>query len=159
MAINNTINNILILEINNKLYKAKIINNTDEEFKIYIYNFNKTIILKNNLNKKISPAKLATLNNFENNFQEQLKCPISGKILKIYFKENDFVKKNQTLITIESMKMENEIKAISDCFIKTIHIFESSLVKQDEILMSFSKEGENSNGTKNKNGPTKVPDR
>lgn len=153
-------NNILILDINNKLYKAKLIKNTQEELVIYIYNFKKTITLnkniKNNFSNKISPAKIT---NFENSFQENLKCPISGKIIKIHVKENDCVRKNQTLVTIESMKMENEIKAISDCFIKTIHIFESSLVKQDEILMNFSKKGENSNGTENKNGSTKIPDR
>ena len=70
------------------------------------------------------------------------KKKFAGKIIKIYVNQNDFVKKNQPLLIIESMKMENEIRAEADVFIKNIQIRQSDLVQQDQLLMIFEKKGE-----------------
>ncbi len=144
-------NNNILLEINGKLYKAKKIKQTKYYTEIYIYNFNTSFKIQNKHKSKIIPARLANTNNV---FKNKLFAPIPGKVITVHCKPNDFVKKNQTLITIESMKMENEIKAFTDCFIKNIQITKLDLVRQDDVLIIFSKKGENSRGTKNKNGPT-----
>jgi len=146
----------IIIKINNKLYKATIKQLSQYEFSIYIYNFNKSFIINTKKNFQINPAILDNNNQL---FQEKLTSPISGRILKINFKENDFIKKNQTILTIESMKMENEIKAHTDCFIKKIQICESDLVKSNQVLMIFSKKGDMESGTESKHESKKVSNR
>ncbi len=57
-----------------------------------------------------------------------IKSPMPGKVIKIYVKENDKVRKNQTLAIVEAMKMENEIKSGIDGVIKKIHAGPGDLV-------------------------------
>ncbi len=148
--------NKIIIKINNTLYNGYVKQLSQYEFSVYIYNFKKKFIISTKNNLLLDPAKLDSQ---KDSFQEKLISPISGRVIKINFKENDFIKKNQTLLSIESMKMENELKAHTDCFIKKIQISESDLVKSNQVLMIFSKKGEMKSGTKNKYEPTEVPNR
>ncbi|MGN1094622.1 MAG: biotin/lipoyl-containing protein, partial [Candidatus Neoclostridium sp.] len=43
-----------------------------------------------------------------------LKCPMPGKILKTLCKDGDKVTKNQKLLVLEAMKMENDVVAPAD---------------------------------------------
>ena len=43
-----------------------------------------------------------------------LKCPMPGKILKSLVKDGDKVTKNQKVLVLEAMKMENDIVAPTD---------------------------------------------
>ncbi len=43
-----------------------------------------------------------------------VECPMPGKVLKVCFKDGDTVKKNQPIIILEAMKMENEVVATAD---------------------------------------------
>ena len=38
-----------------------------------------------------------------------MECPMPGSIMRIMVKEGDVVKKNDSLLILESMKMENDI--------------------------------------------------
>ena len=143
----------IFLKINQQFYKVKILKHTENKIEIYIFNFSKSFkfFLQN-------PNKIQNTKNIQsdNSFIDILKSPLSGRIIEIKVKENDFIQKNQVLLTIESMKMENEIKASNDCFIKTIHISQSNLVKTNQILMTFSKK-ENFSGTiKRKNDQKEI---
>ncbi len=135
----NIVDRNIFLKINNQRYKAKILNKDNNSIEIYIFNFNKSFkfLLKQPL--KINAAKLIK---DDSNFNKELICPLAGRVVSIHVQENVFIKKNQVLLTIESMKMENEIRASSDCFIKTIQISQSDLVKPNQVLMIFTKKGE-----------------
>ncbi|MBD3272866.1 biotin/lipoyl-binding protein [Candidatus Dependentiae bacterium] len=146
---------IFFIEINSALYKAKILNKTENYIEIFIFNFNKSFLFSL---KKIQKTNHTELINTDI-FKTELKSPLAGRVIKIHVKENEFIKKNQTLISIESMKMENEIKASDNCFIKTIQISQSDLVKQNQILMTFIKKGDCSAKPKNKYETKKIPNR
>ena len=49
------------------------------------------------------------------------------------------------------MKMENEIRATSDAFVKSVSISESDLVKQNQLLITFEEKGETNAKSKNSN--------
>ncbi len=66
-----------------------------------------------------------------------LRSPLSGKISKLLVTPAQRVEKNQPLIIIESMKMENEICASEDTFIKNILIAEQDLVQSGQVLITF----------------------
>ena len=51
-----------------------------------------------------------------------LKSPLPGVILEIKVKEGDTVKRGQTLIVLEAMKMENDIKADRDGKVTAIKV-------------------------------------
>ena len=66
-----------------------------------------------------------------------LKSPLPGMISKILVKIGDSVLAGQTIILLESMKMEHEIKAVSDASIKQIHTSEKTVVKKGADLVTL----------------------
>ncbi len=146
----------LYFTVDEKTYKAKIINTDKNQLELYIFNFKKTFKINLfNQNQFIAAEK----SDFTQNFEDQLTSPISGRVVKINVKENEQVKKDQILLVIESMKMENEIRVKTDTFIKTISINAGDLVKQEQILMKFEKKGKKDGTTKKQNGKTSVSNR
>jgi pyruvate carboxylase subunit B len=63
--------------------------------------------------------------------------PLPGLIVKIAVKEKQEVKANQLLLTIEAMKMENNIFSPVSGKIKKIHVKQGQEVKNKELLISF----------------------
>lgn len=150
---NQTKDKNIFIKINNQLYKTKILKHTNETIELYIFNFNKTFYFSLKPPVKIKPANRLSTND---DFHKELTSPIAGRVININVKEGEFVNKNQTLLTIESMKMENEIKASSDCFIKTIQISQSDLVEQNQVLMNFTKKGDICGKSEDEYGAKKV---
>ena len=70
----------------------------------------------------------------------ELKAPMPGTITNILISAGDSVKKGQTLLMLEAMKMENEISAPVDGTIAEIIVSKGSAVKTDDILLVI-KEG------------------
>ena len=66
-----------------------------------------------------------------------LKSPLPGSIIKIITTEGQAVKRGETLLTMESMKMENEIKAEKDCIVRSIKVSEGQSVMQDDVLLDL----------------------
>lgn len=69
--------------------------------------------------------------------KEQLKSPLPGNIVKVLVKDGDAVTFGDTLLIMESMKMENNIKADRDCVVKKVHISEGQTVMQDDLLLDI----------------------
>jgi biotin carboxyl carrier protein len=64
-----------------------------------------------------------------------MKSPMPGLIVAIQINEGDAVKKGQTLIVLESMKMENELKAPRDGTIGSIKVKVRQSVDQHQALL------------------------
>ena len=66
-----------------------------------------------------------------------IKSPLPGVILEIKVKEGDAVKRGQTLLVLEAMKMENDIKADRDGKVTAIKVSkgESILEGTDLIII------------------------
>ena len=91
--------------------------------------------------------------------EKKLKSPLAGRVSKILIKPAQLVTKGQPLLLIESMKMDKEICASSNFFIKTILIAEGNVVQQNQILIDFEGEGEADATAKNANEQKAVQDR
>lgn len=65
----------------------------------------------------------------------ELLTQMPGKIVKILVKEGDEVKKGETLLILEAMKMENEIKAGIDGKVKAIHVQEGVALESGVLMM------------------------
>ncbi len=64
-----------------------------------------------------------------------LQTPMPGKIVKLMVEENQEVKKGQTLVVIEAMKMQSEYKASGDKKIKKILVKEGDVIEGNQPLI------------------------
>jgi biotin carboxyl carrier protein len=64
-------------------------------------------------------------------------APIPGNILRIAVAVGDHVKRGDTLLTLESMKMENDILSEKDAIVKAIHVHVGDTIMQDRALIDL----------------------
>ena len=67
----------------------------------------------------------------------KVEAPLPGTIFKIMVKEGDLVKKGQTIMIMEAMKMENNILVEKDGKINKLHVSEGDAVLQGDILVEI----------------------
>jgi len=79
--------------------------------------------------------KLGMGNNSKN--LKDLKAPMPGKVLEILVNGGQEVKKEQALIVLEAMKMENVIKSPGDGTIKAISVQKGNTVEKNQVLINF----------------------
>ena len=68
-----------------------------------------------------------------------LKTQMPGKVIKIPVSVGTEVKKGQTVIVLEAMKMENEIKASYDGIVKEIYVKEGQALDNGVLMMELEK--------------------
>lgn len=66
-----------------------------------------------------------------------LVAQMPGKIVKVFVEAGQKVKSGEPILIMEAMKMENEMRADSDCIIKEIHVDEGQNVEANTTLVSF----------------------
>jgi len=68
---------------------------------------------------------------------DNLKAPMNGTIISILVNQGDNVKKGDSLLIVEAMKMEHTIKAPADGLVKEIYYHDGDLVSADVELLEF----------------------
>jgi 3-methylcrotonyl-CoA carboxylase alpha subunit len=124
--------NQISIEVNNEHIKAQIFNTSEEHY----------IHFENHFFKILSEKEFYENSIYENqSIQKQadknIKSHIPGKVIKIYVQENQEIKEGEALIIIESMKMENTIKALSNGKIKSVLVSENQNVDKNKILIEI----------------------
>jgi biotin carboxyl carrier protein len=66
-----------------------------------------------------------------------VRSPMPGKIIKLCAAEGDECRKNQTLVIVEAMKMENEVQAGLEGIVKKVHVAVGELVDAEKILVEI----------------------
>ncbi len=66
-----------------------------------------------------------------------LKAPMGGRVIEIKVAPGEKVKKGQTVLVYEAMKMENDVTADADYTIKRIFVKPEDVVSTDEVLVEF----------------------
>jgi biotin carboxyl carrier protein len=69
----------------------------------------------------------------------RIKAPMPGKVTKIAVSVGEAVRKNQTLVIVEAMKMENEIKTSIDGVVTKIQTAIGDLVDAEKTLVEVEK--------------------
>jgi biotin carboxyl carrier protein len=67
--------------------------------------------------------------------QNVISSPMPGKVVKVLFKEGDFVKAGDTIVVVSAMKMESEYKVKQDRKIKRILVKEGDTVSGDQPMV------------------------
>jgi len=66
--------------------------------------------------------------------QEIVEVPLTGKIIKIEVKEGDKVKEGDTLVILESMKMENPIVSTVNGTVTKLSVSSNQVVKTGDTV-------------------------
>lgn len=67
----------------------------------------------------------------------QIRSQMPGRIVEVCVSEGQEVEKDQKLLIMEAMKMENEIRSENPGKIKKIHIQKGQSVESDQLLIEF----------------------
>ncbi|HJW31823.1 MAG TPA: biotin/lipoyl-containing protein [Holophagaceae bacterium] len=70
-----------------------------------------------------------------------LVAPMPGKIVKLLVNQGDLVQEGQTLLVMEAMKMQNELKASTSGTVATVHVQEGATVETGASLITVAPEG------------------
>ncbi len=70
---------------------------------------------------------------------DELTAGMPGKIVKVLVKAGDKVSANQTLLVMEAMKMENDLKAPHAVTIKEVKVKEGQSIESGATLVVFEK--------------------
>ena len=72
-----------------------------------------------------------------NSVFKEVKSPMTGKIVGVFVKPGNEVKRGQLLVVLEAMKMENQIRSHANGRIREINVCEGQSVDTGEILITF----------------------
>jgi biotin carboxyl carrier protein len=141
--------------INNLPSNFDIVTNSDGSFHV-LYNGKSHHILVNESHEdtlKLEINKRKTETRIKNELEDlltkmgmdkvsgsamnELKAPMPGMVLKIHIQVGDQVKKGDSLLVLEAMKMENNIKALGDGIVSAIQIQAGDKVEKNQVMIQF----------------------
>ncbi len=67
-----------------------------------------------------------------------IKSQMPGKIVDIFMSEGDLVNEGEAILSLEAMKMQNEINAPCNGVIRKIHVVPGQSVMQDELMVEIT---------------------
>ena len=91
---------------------------------------------RNDFLRKQSSVQLSDNKNIGIN-GSKIRAPLSGRVIKVNFKENELAEKGDTMLVIESMKMENEIKLPRNGKVKNINVSSGIQVHEGDLLLEM----------------------
>ena len=68
---------------------------------------------------------------------DSIKAPMPGLVLDVLVSEGQAVKKGDTLLILEAMKMENALKSPADGVIKKVAVSKGMAVEKNQLLIEF----------------------
>ncbi len=72
----------------------------------------------------------------------ELVSPMAGKVVLVKTEVGATVEEGDTLLIIEAMKMENEIRAIAPATVKAVHVAAGDIIDPGAVLLEFDFEEE-----------------
>jgi biotin carboxyl carrier protein len=67
----------------------------------------------------------------------ELKAPMPGLVLKIEVEVGQEIAKDQPIVVLEAMKMENVLKSPADLTVKNIAVSQGQAVEKNQIIIEF----------------------
>jgi 3-methylcrotonyl-CoA carboxylase alpha subunit/geranyl-CoA carboxylase alpha subunit len=68
----------------------------------------------------------------------ELRAPFNGRVIAVHARPGDTVRKGDTLVVVESMKLEHALAAGRDGKVQTLHVEAGQQVASAQVLVSFA---------------------
>jgi len=123
--------------INNKSYNINVIESdkNSKQYQLRINGKNFDVQLRDRYDDLLHQLGLDTITAAK---ISDLKAPMPGLVVDILVQENSVVKKGDTLVILEAMKMENSLKATADTVVKKVMVKKGQAVEKNEVLVQLS---------------------
>lgn len=121
---------------NHKSFNAEVLeaDYQSKSFLIKINNTKYTVSVKDRFDILLDQLGMGNANVAKVN---DLKAPMPGLIVDIKVKVGDTVKKGDTILILEAMKMENVLKAAGEGTVKAIKISPKQNVEKNQVMIEF----------------------
>ncbi len=119
------------LNIENKQYQLFVMENKFGHYQTVINGENYSIKLQTKLEEE---ANKLLKKNSNSNSNKKVTAPMNGLVVKINKKVGEKVKIGESLIVLEAMKMENEIRSLANGIIKSVNCSIGNSVDKGELL-------------------------
>ncbi len=119
-----------------KSYRLEVVNVQQEEkkFILKINGRKMEVQLKDRYDLLLEKLGMAGIASAKIN---QVKAPMPGLILDIKVQEGAEVKKGDTIMILEAMKMENVLKSPGEGIVKAIKVKKGDSVEKNQVLIEF----------------------
>lgn len=128
------INNVYFLKIGKKIYNFTVVAKNNNDIVIFSGNERFDLTIRTALQEKA--IELISKRQIAHNRLE-IRAPMPGLILRVLKNKGDKVHDGETVMILEAMKMENEIRSPSNGTIKEIFIKAGSTIEKGSILYSM----------------------
>ena len=119
----------------NKPFKARRLGSWESHEQHWLINGKKVQLeLKTELQLLLEKMGLQDLGQEDN---KEILAPMPGLVLKVLVKEGEQIDKDQPLLVLESMKMENVLKASAKAIVQKIHCEIGQTVEKNSVLIDF----------------------
>ena len=105
-----------------------------KEFVFRINNNNYHVLLKDKYDELLHSLGMDVFNGHK---EIEIKAPMPGRVLDVMLDVGDFVKKGDSMLVLEAMKMENVIKSPTDGVIKRVVVLKGCVVDKNDVLIEF----------------------
>ena len=121
---------------NHKSYNAEVLeaDYQTKSFLIKINNTKYTVSVKDRFDILLDQLGMSNANSAKVN---DLKAPMPGLIVDVKVQVGDTIKKGDTILILEAMKMENVLKATGDGIVKAIKISPKQNVEKNQVMIEF----------------------
>ena len=128
-----TINNVYLLRIAEKIYNFACTHKNNENVILFSRSEKFELIVRTSLQEKASEVLAQKLSQYHH---IEVKSPMPGMILKLKKCKGDKVYHGEAVLILEAMKMENEIRSVNTGIIKDIYVQEGAAVEKGAVLFS-----------------------
>lgn len=123
-----------LLKLDNKIYEISASRIDHERYSISIEGRNLEVLIRTSLQEKA--AKLSELKSTATHKMET-KAPMPGMVIKIKKNVGDIVSQGESIMILEAMKMENDLRAQVSGKIKSISVKEGMAVEKGNVLFTL----------------------
>lgn len=124
-----------LLKINEKFYESAVLSNSNGEISLVVNGKSVLTNIKSSLEEKA--FQLLSHTNINENNATIIKSPMPGLVLKIKKQKGDPIFKGETVLILEAMKMENEIKSPQEGILDEIFVKEGIAIEKNIALISI----------------------
>jgi len=121
----------------NKSYRAEVISENREE-KTAVVKINGRLYHVEIEDQYDRLLKAMGLNGVAGKLALEVKAPMPGLVLNVNVTEGQEIKKGDSLLVLEAMKMENMLKSATDGVVKKIFVGKGDKVEKNQVLIEFS---------------------
>lgn len=123
-----------LLKVGNKVYEITTTPLSNESYGFLVDGHYFETTVRTRLQEKA--RELQTLREKENH-HDVLKAPMPGMVLKLKKKPGDTVEIGESVVILEAMKMENDLRSPSSGTIREICVVEGTSVEKDTVLLTI----------------------